>query len=288
VQYLNLSRINQGVEIIPQTGSIGAEIRGLDLSRPLDGEGFERLNRAFLDYQVLFLRGQQLSTRQYQDFALRFGKLAEYLFADGLEGFPYITEIVKTEDETRGFGDFWHSDSTYLESPPKITMLYARQLPPRGGDTLFSNMYAVYDALSPGLQAALEPLRAVNSASGLPRGETLYQEVKSRNSERREQFAMHPVIRIHDETGRKAVYVNGAHSLRFDGMTRDESRPLLNYLFELVARPEFQFRLGWRTDTLAIWDNRCTQHYALNDYHGHRRVMHRIIVEGDPPRGPAN
>jgi taurine dioxygenase len=150
------------VEIIPQGSSFGAEICGLDLSQPLDDEGFEGLNRAFLDYQVLFLRGQRMSPRQYQDLALRFGRLAEYLFADGLEGFPYITEIVKTEDETRGFGDFWHSDSTYLESPPKITMLYARQLPPRGGDTLFSNMYAVYDALSPGLRTLLESLVAVN------------------------------------------------------------------------------------------------------------------------------
>ena len=159
MQYLTPSRNTQGVEVIPQSGSIGAEIRGLDLSRPLDDGGFGRLNRAFLDHQVIFLRGQRLSPRQYQDFALRFGKLAEYLFADGLDGFPYITEIVKTEDETRGFGDFWHSDSTYLESPPKITMLHARQLPPRGGDTLFSDMYAVYDALSPGLQTALAPLR---------------------------------------------------------------------------------------------------------------------------------
>ena len=288
MQYLTPSRNTQGVKVIPQSGSIGAEIRGLDLSRPLDGDSFERLNRAFLDHQVIFFRGQRLSPRQYQDFALRFGKLAEYLFADGLDGFPYITEIVKTEDETRGFGDFWHSDSTYLESPPKITMLYARHLPPRGGDTLFSDMYAVHDALSPGLQAALAPLRAVNSASGLPRDETLYREVKSRNSERREQSALHPVIRIHDETGRQAIYVNGAHSLRFDGMTRDESRPLLNYLFGLAARPEFQFRLRWQPDTLAIWDNRCTQHYALNDYHGHRRVMHRIIVEGTLPHGPSD
>jgi len=275
------------VEVIPQTNSIGAEIRGLDLSRRLGDEAFERLRQAFLDHQVIFMRGQPLAPRQYQDFALRFGRLEEYLFAAGLEGFPCITEIVKTENETGGFGDFWHSDSTYLETPPAITLLHARQLPPQGGDTLFKNMYAVYDELSPGLQATLASLRVVNSASGVPRGEDIYEAVKSRNSERRDQSAIHPAIRRHDATGRCAVYVNGAHSLRFDGMTRDESLPLLRYLFACVARPEHQFRLRWEPGTLAMWDNRCTQHYAINDYHGHRRVMHRIIVAGDRPAGPS-
>jgi len=272
------------VEIIPQTSSIGAEVRGVDLSRPLGDDEFERLMRAFLDYQILFFREQSLSPGEYQEFAQCFGRLEEYIFAEGLDGYPYITEIVKTENETGGFGDFWHSDSTYLELPPAITMLYARQVPPRGGDTLFKDMYAVYDELSPGLQAALKSLRAVNSASGVPRAEDIYEAVKSRNSERRDQFAIHPVVRIHDQTGRPAIYVNGAHSRRFDGMTRDESRPLLDYLLARVARPENQFRLRWERDTLAMWDNRCTQHHALNDYHGHRRVMHRIIVQGDTPR----
>lgn len=274
------------MEVIAQTSSIGAELRGLDLSRPLADEVFEQLERAFLDYQVVFLRDQSLSPAQYQAFAQRFGALQDYLFAEGLDGFPYITEIVKTENETGGFGDFWHSDSTYLETPPAITMLYARQLPPRGGDTLFKDMYALYDELSPGLQATLANLRVVNSASGVPRDEDIYEAVRSRNSDRRDQSAIHPAIRIHDQTGRPAVYVNGAHSQHFDGMTRDESRPLLDYLFACVARPEHQFRLCWEPDTLAMWDNRCTQHYAMNDYHGHRRVMHRIIVAGRPPRGP--
>ena len=271
------------MEAIPQTSSFGAEVQGLDLSQPLDARRFEWLERMLLDYQVLLFRDQQISPRQYQDFARRFGRLQEYLFAEGLDGCPYITEIVKTENETSGFGDFWHSDSAYLETPPSITMLYARQVPAHGGDTLFKDMYAVYDELSPGLQAALRGLRAVNSASGVPRDEDIYDEVRSRNSDRREQAAIHPVVRSHDQTGRLAIYVNGAHSLRFDGMTGEESRPLLDYLFTRVARPEHQFRLCWEPDTLAIWDNRCTQHYALNDYHGHRRVMHRIIVEGKPP-----
>jgi len=271
------------MEVIPQSSVIGAEVRGLDLSRRLDGETRARLNQAFLEHQVLFFRDQQLSPQQYNDFAAGFGPLKDYMFAAGMDGFPYITEIIKTETETESFGSFWHSDSAYTERPPKITLLYARQVPPRGGDTLFADMYSLYDELSDGLKAALAPLRAINSASVVPRDEGIYQAVKSRNSAHSNQFAIHPVIRRHDETGRRAVYVNGIHTLRFEGMTRAESLPLLEFLFQRVTRPEYSFRLRWQADTLAMWDNRCTQHYALNDYHGYRRVMHRIIVEGDMP-----
>jgi len=272
------------VEIIPQSSVIGAEIRGLNLSAGLDDDSFAQLNQALLDYQVLLFREQKLSAQQYNDFARRFGRLKDYLFAEGMEGFPYITEIVKTETETEGFGSFWHSDSAYTERPPKITMLYAREVPPRGGDTLFADMYAIYDDLSAGLKSTLGSLRAINSASAVARDEDIYQAVKSKNSAKSSQFAIHPVIRRHDETGRKAVYVNGIHTLNFEGLTRAESLPLLEYLFRQVTRPEYSLRLRWQADTLALWDNRCTQHYALNDYHGYRRVMHRIIVEGPVPQ----
>ena len=271
------------MEVVPQTSSIGAEIRGADLTRPLTDAQFADINRAFLDYQVIFFRRQELSHQQYCDFAERFGPLRGYMFIEGVEGYPYISEIVKTEDETESFGSFWHSESTYLEKPPKITLLYARQVPPRGGDTLFSDMYALYRDLSPGLQSRLESLRAINSASVVPRADDFYQAVRGKNSELADTQATHPVVRSHDETGRKAIYVNGIHTLCFEGMSRDESLPLLNYLYQQVQRPEYSFRLQWQADTLAIWDNRCLQHYALNDYHGYRRVMHRIIVEGERP-----
>lgn len=271
------------MEIIPQSTSIGAEILGLDLSLGLTDLQYAELNQAFLDYQIIFLCNQQLTPQQYMDFASWFGLPREYLFADGIDGFSFITEIVKTETETESFGSFWHSDSTYIERPPKATMLYARQVPPRGGDTLFADMYAAYQALSPGMQNMLESLNAVNSASVFPRDEDIYQEVKSKNSESKDQQAIHPVIRTHDETGRKSLYVNGIHTLCFEGMTREESQPILNILYERVQKPEYIFRLQWQKDTLAIWDNRCTQHYATNDYHGYRRVMHRIIIEGASP-----
>jgi alpha-ketoglutarate-dependent taurine dioxygenase len=277
-------RLRDSLEIIPQSSVIGAEVRGLDLSVGLDQATFDQLNRAFLDHQILFFRDQQLTARQYNDFAEHFGSLKDYLFADGMDGFPYITEIVKTETETEGFGSFWHSDSAYTERPPKITMLYARQVPPRGGDTLFADMYSLYDHLSAGLKATLASLRAINSASVVPRGENIYEVVKSKNSDKSDRFAIHPVIRRHDESGRNAVYVNGIHTLSFEGLTRAESLPMLEYLYQRVTRPEYSFRLCWQADTLAMWDNRCTQHYALNDYHGYRRVMHRIIVEGPIPQ----
>ena len=272
------------MEIIPQSSVIGAEIRGLDLSTSLDDDSFAQLNQAFLDHQILLFRDQQLSAQQYCDFAGRFGPLKDYLFAEGMDGFPYITEIIKTERETESFGSFWHSDSAYTERPPKITMLYAREVPPRGGDTLFADMYALYDDLSVGLKSTLGSLRAINSARAVPRDEDIYQAVKSKNSGQSEQFAIHPVIRNHDETGRKAVYVNVIHTLSFEGLTRAESLPLLEYLYRQVTRPEYSFRLRWQANTLAMWDNRCTQHYALNDYHGFRRVMYRIIVEGPVPQ----
>ncbi len=272
------------MEIIAQSSTIGAEIRGLDLSTRLSEEQFDQENQAFLDYQIIFFRDQHLSSQQYNDFALRFGPLKDYLFADGVDGFPFITEIVKTETETESFGSFWHSDSAYMELPPKITMLYARQIPARGGDTLFADMYAAYDELSPGLKATLESLNAINSASVVPRDEDIYEAVKSKNSEKRDQSAIHPVVRRHDETGKKSLYVNSIHTLGFDGMTREESLPLLNYLYEQVTRPEYSVRLRWAENTLAMWDNRCIQHYALNDSHGHRRVMHRIIIEGEHPQ----
>jgi len=272
------------VEIIPQSSVIGAEVRDLDLSARLSDETHARLNQAFLEHQLLLFRDQQLTSQQYNDFAERFGPLKDYMFADGIDGYPYITEIVKSEAETEGFGNFWHSDSAYTERPPKITMLYAREVPPRGGDTLFADMYALYDDLSAGMKQTLAPLKAINSASVVPRDEDIHEEVKSKNSDLHEQFAIHPVIRRHDETGRKAVYVNGIHTLGFEDMTRAESLPLLEYLYQQVTRPEYSFRLRWQANTLAMWDNRCTQHYALNDYHGYRRVMHRIIVEGEVPR----
>ena len=271
------------VEVIPQSSAIGAEIRGVDLSQPVSDSLYTEINDAFLANQVVFFRNQTLTPQNYLDFASRFGRPIEYMFDAGVDGYPMITKIVKTEDSAESFGSYWHSDSTYLERPPKATFLYAQQVPARGGDTLFIDMYGAFEQLSGGMKSLLESQQAIYTAALFSRNEFTYTGMKGRNSEQREVKAVHPVVRTHDETGRKSLYVNETHTLSFENMTREESLAILGYLYQHVKRPEFSFRLRWEVGTLTIWDNRCTQHYALNDYHGQRREMLRIIAEGGVP-----
>ena len=271
------------MEVIPQTGALGAEIRGVDLSKPVSDSLFADINQAFLDNQVIFFRDQNFGPQAYVEFASHFGPIINYMFSQGIEGYPQITEIVKTEDSKESFGSYWHSDSTYLQKPPKATLLYARQVPTRGGDTIFADMYAAYAELSDGMKELLQSLSGVYSAGLFERNEDEYDGMKGKNQALKDTQAIHPVVRTHDETGRQSLYVNETHTWSFDGMTREESLSILSYLFEHVKRPEFSYRLRWEVGTLTIWDNRCTQHYALNDYHGQRRVMHRIIAEGGTP-----
>ncbi|HEX7055139.1 MAG TPA: TauD/TfdA family dioxygenase [Burkholderiales bacterium] len=276
------------MEVRRIAGALGAEITGIDLARASEREIAE-IRRLWLEHLVLFFRDQALSSEQYMAFARRIGKPVEYPFVKGLPGFPEIIEVKKLEHETVNFGGVWHSDTAYLEAPPMASMLLARELPPFGGDTLFANMYLAYESLSPGMKAMLEPLAAVNSSAKADVTRTREDRLKSDGSERagRELVAEHPVVRTHPETGRKALYVNFAHTVRFRDMTEAESAPLLQFLFEHQIRPEFTCRFAWRVGSLALWDNRCTQHNPVNDYHGHRRVMHRITLEGDKPRGSA-
>lgn len=271
------------LEVVPQTAALGAEIRGVDLSKPVGDSVFSEINDAFLTHQVIFFRDQTIQPERYVEFGKHFGELIDYLFVEGIAGHSKITEIVKTEESKESFGSYWHSDSTYLERPPKATLLYARQVPVLGGDTIFADMYAAYESLSPGMKELLLSLSAVYSAGLFDRDTGKYDDMQGRNQAKKHTLAVHPVIRTHDETDRKSLYVNETHTLCLDGMTREESLAIFSYLFEHVRKPEFSFRLRWETDTLTIWDNRCTQHYALNDYHGQRRVMHRLIAQGGVP-----
>jgi taurine dioxygenase len=182
------------------------------------------------------------------------------------------------------FGGIWHSDTVYLARPPMATMLVARAVPPYGGDTLFANMYAAYEALSPGMQRLLSGLRAVNSSALADVSKTREDRIRdSGNDAGREYLSEHPVVRTHPETGRKALYVNVAHTQRFVDMTDDESRPLLRFLFDHAVRPEFTCRFRWQVGSVALWDNRCAMHNPVNDYHGHTRTMHRITLAGEVP-----
>jgi taurine dioxygenase len=234
---------------------------------------------------VLVVRGQSLDAEAFERVAEMFGTASDYPFLKGLPGHPHITEVVKLEHETVNFGGVWHSDTTYLPSPPTATLLIARETPPAGGDTLFASQAHAYDALSEGMKRLLAPLRAVSSSAKADVSRT--REDRLRDAAREDApplfEASHPVVRTHPETGRRALYLNEAHTVRFEGMTEAESAPLLEWLFRHQVRPEFTCRVSWAPGTLAIWDNRQVLHNPINDYHGHRRVMHRITLAGDVP-----
>jgi taurine dioxygenase len=267
-------------------GALGAEIRGADLSGPLSAEMVAEIRAALLEHLVVFFREHNLTVAQFLAFARTMGKPIEYPLLKGLPGYPDVIEVSKLEDERANFGGVWHSDTAYLEHPAMGSMLLAREVPPVGGDTLFANQYLAYEALSPGLRGMLEGLVAVNSSAKADATRTREDRVRKdgREDARKEYLAEHPVVRTHPETNRKALYVNVAHTVRFKDMTDEESAPLLNYIFQHQTRPEFTCRFGWQVGSLAFWDNRCAQHNAVNDYHGYRRVMHRITLGGDKPR----
>lgn len=277
-----------GIRVERVAGALGAEVSGVDLSNALPDDTVEALRGAWLEHLVLFFRDQSLTPAQFLAFARRFGEPVEYPFVKGLDDFPEIIPVLKLESEQINFGGVWHSDTTYLDIPPMASMLVAREVPPAGGDTLFANMYLAYDTLSDGMKRTLEDLHAVASSAKADASRTREDRIKdsARADAKKEYVASHPVIRVHPETGLKALFVNVAHTIRFDGWTDEESAPLLGYLFRHLTRPEFSCRFRWRPGSIALWDNRCTQHNAINDYHGYRRSMLRITLAGDKPAGP--
>ena len=270
----------------PLSGSVGAEIGGADLANELTQSTVDEIRRALLDHNVVFLRGQELTAEAYLAFAQRLGEPSEDPLLPGLPGFPMITPVVKRETETMNFGGVWHSDTTYLKEPPMATLLLARTVPPVGGDTMFANMYAAYDALSDGMKRLLDGLVGISSSKKADAVRTREDRVSEHGRPNDDTVFLgeHPVVRTHPETGRKALYVNIAHTLRFVGMTEEESAPILAFLYEHSVRPEFTCRFTWEVGSMAIWDNRCTMHNPVNDYHGYLREMHRITLRGDAPR----
>lgn len=268
-------------------GALGAEISGIDLSAGLNREQAGAIRAALLEHLVIFLRDQPLSPRQFLDFARAMGTPVEYPFVQGIEGFPHIIEVKKLEHERVNFGGVWHSDTTYLETPPMGSMLLSREVPPYGGDTLFANQQLAYEELSGTMKRLLEGLVGISSAAKADVSRTREDRIRSsgRDENRIEDYtAEHPVVRTHPETGRKSLYVNVAHTVGIKGMTSEESAPLLDFLFRHQVKPEYTCRFAWTPDAIAFWDNRSAQHNPVNDYHGHRRVMHRITLAGDRPR----
>jgi taurine dioxygenase len=283
------------LQLHPIAGALGAEIAGIDLARSLSAAQFAEIRRAFLEHLVIFFRDQTLSPEQHTAFSARFGKLSRMPYVKALDAHPDIIAVLKEADEQKisVFGGAWHSDFSFLDEPPLGSVLYALDVPPYGGDTLWSNMYAAYDALSEGMKRLLDGLVAQHSGhvygmDGVPADLRTSRSIAiSRNNPEADIERGHPVVRVHPETGRKALFVNPIYTTRFDGTSAAESKPLLDFLYAHATRPEFTCRFRWRKGSLAVWDNRCAMHYAVNDYDGRRRLMHRTTIAGDRPFGPA-
>lgn len=275
------------LDIRPLTGACGAEIFGVDIAAPLAPDVVSQIRSTLVERGVVFFRDQTLTHDTHKSFARLFGEIVVNPVYGHVEGHPEVMPVIKEPTDKYNIGDTWHSDMSYVEEPPLGSILYAREVPPWGGDTLWSNMTVAYDALSDGMKKLLDGRRAVHS------DRYLTGRLEERNADRstrlredragQELKAVHPVVRTHDESGRKALYVNFPFTWAFEGMSREESQPLLQQLFEHATRPEFCCRFRWQQGSVAFWDNRCTMHYACNDYQGRRREMYRITVAGGRP-----
>ncbi|MEQ9334557.1 TauD/TfdA family dioxygenase [Thalassobaculum sp.] len=273
------------IAVSPVAGAIGAEIAGVDLAQDLSDDTVGAIRQALLDHLVIFFRDQEFTPDRFLAFATRFGEPMVYPFVKGLDTHPEITPILKKEEDRSNFGGLWHSDTVYQQTPPMGTILYGIEIPPYGGDTEFANQYLAYETLSAPLRNFLDGLSAVHiSGKGaVQKTRTDMMKHSSAGLKGDELVSRHPVVRTHPETGRKALYVNVAHTTHFEGMTEEESQPILDFLFRHQVKPEFTCRFRWKKGSVAFWDNRCTQHNPINDYHGFRRLMHRITLVGDTP-----
>ncbi|HVI34126.1 TauD/TfdA dioxygenase family protein [Phenylobacterium sp.] len=276
----------QPLKIRRLAGALGAEISGVDLSQDLPDETIAAIRRALVEHQVIFFRDQDLTPARQTAFGARFGPLNIHPYVAGMADHPEVMEIVKEPEDRINFGGGWHSDMSFLQTPAIGSILYAVQVPEFGGDTLFASQAAAYDALSPGLKATLETLSAVHSASReySAQGHSA-QKRKGMSVAEADGYVgeyVHPVVLTHPETGRKALYVNPAFTLRIDGWKTSESKALLDYLFNHCRYEGFTCRFTWAAGSVAFWDNRSVWHFALNDYPGQRRHMRRVTVDPWP------
>ena len=275
------------IEVHPLSTHVGAEIRGVDLGGDLSEKTIAEIKHAFHEAGMVVFHDQNLTPEQHIAFARHIGDINVNRFFASLEGYPEIAEVLKEPHHEKNIGGGWHTDHTYDQAPALGSALLAREVPSTGGDTLFAHMAAVFDSLSDGLKDMLRTMKARHSSRhvfGASRYVTKEQqkewEGRMKNADAALQDAVHPVVITHPESGREVLYVNGGFTLGFEGWTDEESKPLLDYLYSVAVRPEFTCRLAWRKGSLALWDNRSTWHYALNDYPGERRYMHRITIEG--------
>jgi taurine dioxygenase len=277
------------LEIEPLSTAIGAEISNVDLSRDLSDATIGEIRRVLLDHCVVFFRDQDLGVEAHKRLARCFGEIFVHPNFNTGDHDPEVVTIVRKPGDTRIVGEEWHTDTTMMAEPPMGALLYALEVPPVGGDTLFANQYMAYERLSDGMKRMVDGLKCwntdrkvagPNSPAALAKRSTKVRD----DDDWRETRNLHPVVRTHPETGRKCLFVNHSYSVCFEDMTEDESRPLLDWLMEWGHRPEFTCRFRWRPGSVAFWDNRCVKHLALHDVHDHQRIMRRIQIAGDRPQ----
>lgn len=277
------------LDVRPLTGAMGAEVFGVDLGR-LDDRLFAELSRALFDYGALAVRDQELSFTAQKQLAARFGEIEVHPIVEGIDGHPEIIKIHKAAGDAATFGVGWHSDNSFTERPSMCSIVYGVTIPPYGGDTLFADQRLAYEQLSSGMRRLVDGLRAVHSAKYAYTAPTTTAKYEGkttmayRRSEVVDAEVLHPVVRTHPVTGRRALYVNPMFTVRFEDMSEEESRPLLDQLFRHAAREDFQCRVRWQEGTVTLWDNRLVMHSALNDCQGFERVHYRVTVQGEPPR----
>lgn len=277
------------IQITSTTGAIGADVEGLDL-KSLSEEGYAELRQALLAHKVVFIRDQNLSPADLERVTQQFGEFGREPYVKTMAEHPHVVQVVKEADEKAPFvfGGAWHTDWTFQERPPAFTLLYGHDIPPYGGDTCYANMALAYEWLSPGMQALLENLDAIHSperAYGVGANHNALLENMAINfgNDTAEDTRTHPLVTRHPETGKKVLFVNPGYTVGIQGLRSEESKPLLEYLFNLATSPAFTCRMRWRQGTLAIWDNRSTWHLPISDYHGMRREMFRTTVVGEVP-----
>lgn len=281
----------QHIALEPMEGALGVEITAPALftdNDPHQADAIAEVYRAWLDYHLIVFRDLNMTPHALAQFCAQFGELDTYPFVEATTEHPNVIAIVKEPEQTKNFGGAWHTDTSYMAVPPKATCLLALEVPSKGGDTLFTNTSMAYEALSADVRARVEGLAGVFTPSLVHGNAGPYADVKHGQQEKKSpdlvaQRVMHPVIRTHPETGRKSIYATPLHCEHFESMTRDSSLPLLNELYEFATQSQFTARLKWRRGTLALWDNRCLFHNALNDYQGQRREMLRVTLKGDVP-----
>lgn len=273
--------------VTPIAGSLGAEIEGIDLSQPLEADTVSRLRAAFNENHVLFFRDQALSPTEQIAFGRNFGELGTHPYVAANPDHPEVLDVVTEPTDRINFGGGWHSDVTFLAEPDLGSILYAIDVPSVGGDTLFADQHAAYEGLSDTMKELIDGLVGVHSASvqyggnGYSQRSTAMETKDSTGAA--ESEVEHPVVRTHPETGRKGLFVNRAFTLGIKGMYRSESQALLEFLFTHAVKERFTCRFRWQPGSVAMWDNRSVQHYALHDYKGEWRRMRRITIQGDRP-----